>query len=98
MGELDGSLGLSERGGGKDALIEGHHDVASDRLLHLDAGFGREEIGLSIHVALKARALFVDFPRMRQRKNLIAAGVCQYGTIPVHETVDAAESFEDLGP
>ena len=33
---------------------------------------------------------------MRQRKNLIPAGVGKHRAIPVHEAMDAAEAFEDL--
>ena len=39
MGELHRVLGLGMRRGGSDAVVEHHHDVAADRLLHLDAGF-----------------------------------------------------------
>jgi hypothetical protein len=60
--ELHGRLGLRVRGGGIDALIENRHDVAADRSLHLDAGFGREQVGPSIHVTLENARPLRPFP------------------------------------
>jgi hypothetical protein len=50
MRELHGRLGLPVRGSGWKALVEHHHDVAADRLLHRDTGFRREEIRFSIYI------------------------------------------------
>src|SRR5712691_6298259 len=91
MRERHGHLCLSVRSGGWDALVESHHDVTADHLLHRDAGFRREEVRFSIHITLKTGAVFVHFSGVRQRKYLKAAGVGQHRAIPVHETVDAAE-------
>src|SRR5258708_4522581 len=97
VGELHRRLGLGVRRSGRNALIEHHHDIAADRLLHLDTRFRREQIRISVHVTLETRPLLVHRPRARERENLKSAGVREYRTIPVHETMDAAKFFEDLG-
>src|ERR1043165_1146281 len=96
MREIHGRLCFSLSSGGGNALIESHHDVAADCLLHCDARFRREEIRFSVYITLKASPLFVQFPGVRQRKNLKSAGVGKYRAVPVHETVNAAELFEDF--
>jgi hypothetical protein len=56
-------------------MIERHHDVAADRLLRLDAHLRAQHDRASVDVALENRAFFTHRPRMRQREDLIAAGV-----------------------
>ena len=94
VGEVHGRLGLHVGRGRGDALVEHHHDVAADRLLHLDAGFGREQVVGPVNVAFEAGAILVHGAFARKGKNLEAAGVGQHGPVPVHEAVDAAEFFK----
>jgi hypothetical protein len=55
-------------------------------------------VHVAIHVALEARALLLHGAVAGQGKNLKATRVSQHGPVPVHEPVDPAEFFEDLGP
>ena len=97
MGQLHGRLRLRIRRGGRDALIEHHHDIAADGLLHFNARLGRQQIALAIDIALEVCAGFIHGSRMGQGENLKAAGVRQHRARPIHEAVNAAELLEDLG-
>ena len=81
----------------RDALIEHHHDVATDGHLCADADLRAEQDLLAIDVAAEFGALFLDGTRVWQRKNLEPAGVRQEGLLPAGETVDISEVAEDLG-
>ncbi len=96
MGEIHRRFGLIIGSRGLDTLIESHHHVAADRFLHFHAWFRREEIGFSIHVALKTRAFLIHFSGVRQGKDLKSAGVGKHRAIPMNEAMDAAEALEDF--
>ena len=96
MRELHRALRVIAGGGRRDALIQHHHDVAADRLLHLDAGFRRQHVRRAIDVAFETRALLVHRAFVRQGENLKSARVGEHRTIPVHEAMNAAELLEHL--
>ncbi len=77
-------------------MIERHHDVAADRLLRFDANLRAEQNRLPIHVTLENRALFAHGAQVRERENLIPAGVSQDGAFPAHEFVNPADAPEHL--
>ena len=97
VGQIHGRQGGGVLGGRGDALVEHHHDVAADRALHADAGFGREMVKRAVYVAAKLRALLGHDPVLGQRKNLKPAGVGQHRAIPVHKPVNAAKFLKHLG-
>ncbi len=84
-------------GGGGDALIERHHDVAVDRHLRFDAYFGAEQQRAAIDVALKNRTLLGHGAGVRQGEYLEAARIGEDGAFPAHEAVNAAGAAKDLG-
>ena len=96
--ERHGRGRLGVRRGGRDALVERHHDVAADRLLHREARLGREQVLLAVDVAAEARARLVHGAVSRHREDLESARVGQHRPVPAHEPVDAAELPEHLGP
>ena len=97
LGDLECATGRGFVGCGGDALIEHHHDVATDGHLRADADLWAEQDLLAIDVAAEFGALFLDGTRVWQRKNLEPAGVRQEGLLPAGETVDISEVAEDLG-
>ena len=58
LGEFDGGTGGGFVGGGGDALVERHHDVAADGELGFDADLGAEEESAAVDVAAEAGSGF----------------------------------------
>ena len=96
VGELHSRLGLIVRSGGRNALIEHHHDIAPDHLLHFDAGFRREQVRVAVHITLEARPFFLHGSGTGKGENLKPTGVSQHRPIPVHEAMDTAEFLENF--
>ena len=82
----------------RDALIQYHHDVATDRHLRLDAELRAQQDALPIDITLKYRPLFRHRPRVWQRKDLIPARVRQHCPRPLHEAMNAAHLPKHLRP
>jgi hypothetical protein len=78
-------------------VVQDHHDVAADRLLHLDAGFRRQEMAFAIDITFETSAFFGHRAGVRKGKDLKPARVGQHRAIPVHKAMDAAKLFEHLG-
>ena len=97
VGEQHRGLGLRVAGGRRDTLIEHHHDVAADGLLHGDARFRREEERLAIDVALEVGALLFHRAFRLEGEDLKAAGVGEHGPVPLHEIMDTAKFLKHLG-
>src|SRR5690606_18042345 len=57
------------------ALVEGHDDVGTERLLHLDRDLGREALEASVDVGAESDAVLVDLAGGREGVDLEAAGV-----------------------
>ena len=55
------------------ALIERHHDVAAERELDFDGGFGREQMRVAIQVRAEQHAFFRDLAQIAQAENLESA-------------------------
>ena len=91
MGQLHRGFCLIKRRGRWDTLVEHHHDVAADGLLHGDAAFRREQMQRAVDIAAEARAVLLHRTIFGQGKNLEPAGVGQHRAVPVHEAVNTAE-------
>ena len=83
-------------GGIFQALIERHHDVAAERQLDIDGGFGREQVRVAIQVRAEQHAVFGDLAQVAQAEDLEAAGIGQDGARPGHEVVQPAEFADQL--
>ncbi len=81
------------RGGIGRTFVEGHDDVGAQAILDLDRAFGRELHRLAGDFVLKGRALVGNLDT-RQREDLEAAAIGQYGTRPLHEFVQPAELLD----
>src|SRR5580765_7780342 len=75
------------------AFIKSHDDIAANASLNVDHIFGSEFMPAAIDMTLKTAALFFYFPVSSERKNLVAATVCQNGFVPIHEFVQTAGRF-----
>ncbi len=95
VGDAEGIEGGFLIGCRWNALVEHHHDVAADVFLRIDAGLWGESNGVAFD-SFEKRAFFRHFSRLRERKDLKPAGVREHATVPAHELVNAAHSFEDL--
>jgi len=96
VGLLHREAGGPFGGGGVDADVEHHHDLAADRLLHRDRRLRREEMTVMIVRVGEDRALLGDLPVVGQREDLIAAGVGEHAAVPAHEAVNTAQLLEYL--
>ena len=65
LGDLECTAGGGFIGRGGDALVEHHHDIATDGHLRADADLGAEQNLLTIDVATEFGALFLDGTRVR---------------------------------
>ncbi len=83
-------------GGIFQALIERHHDVAAERELDIDRGFGREQVRVAIQVRAEQHAVFGDLAQVAQAEDLESAGIGQDGARPRHEFVQPAEFADQL--
>ncbi len=74
-----------------EALVERHHDVAAERELDVDRGFGREHVRVAIQMRAEEHAFFRDFAQIAEAEDLEAARVRQDRARPGHEVVQPAE-------
>ena len=72
------------------ALVEHHHDVGAERVLHLDRALRRQLDQVAVHRRAELDALLVDLAQALQAPDLEAAGVREHRSLPVHERVQAA--------
>ena len=96
MRDSQSLFGDALRRGGRNTLVEHHHDVTPDGLLRLDAQLGAEKNGLSVQITLENGPLLAHRTRMRERKNLEPSGVGEHRPLPAHKTMDPAGPPENL--
>lgn len=78
------------------ALVEDHGDIAAERLLYIDGGFGREQMPVSIEMGAEENSVFAHFAETVEAKYLEAARIRENGAVPVHEAVEAAELADEF--
>jgi hypothetical protein len=87
-----GDAALDGRG---HTLIKRHQDVRPDGSLRLDAAFRAQPNEGIVDIAFEFGVFLAQRAASRQREYLIAAGIGQNRSRPVHEGVDPVEFFED---
>ena len=85
------------RRGKRRAFVEHHLDVGAKQALHLDGALGREQMRCAVDMRLEGHAVLLDAAELRQRHDLIAAGVGEDWPVPAHEAVQPAELGDALG-
>ena len=85
------------RRGERRAFVEHHLDVGAKQALHLDGALGREQMRGAVDMRLEGHAVLLDTAELRQRHDLIAAGVGEDGAVPAHEAVQPAKLGDALG-
>jgi len=78
----------------RQALVECHDDVASQRQLDIDRAFRREEVLITIQVRSEQHAVFRYFAKRVQTKHLETAGIGQDGAVPSHKLVQSSEALD----
>ena len=74
----------------REALVEHHRDVRSERRLDVDDRLGREEARAAIEVRLEVHAGIGDPPASLEAEDLVAAAVGEHRARPADEAVQAA--------
>ncbi len=72
-------------------LVEGHGDVAAQRLLDLDRALGREALARPVQVAGEGHAVVVDSAQVGQAEHLETARIGQDRAVPAHEPMEPAQ-------
>ena len=72
-------------------------NIGAKQALHLDRALGAERYGRAVDMGLKGDARLVDATELRQRHDLIAAGIGEDRLLPMHEAMEAAEIGDALG-
>ncbi len=80
------------------AVVESHDDVGADRVLDRHRGLGAEMDAGAVDERLEGHPVLVDRVDVRHRERLIAAGIGEDRSVPTHEPMTTAESFEQFGP
>ena len=83
-------------GGVADALVERHHDVATEGELDVHGRFRREQVRVAVQVRLEQDAFVGHLAEIAEAEDLEAAGIGQDGARPGHETVQAAQLADGL--
>jgi hypothetical protein len=78
------------------ALVEHHHDVGAERILHLDRTLRRQLDQVAVDGRAKFDALLADLAQALQAPNLKAARVRQDRPLPVREPMQAAVGADDV--
>src|SRR5262245_17371684 len=81
---------------GGDARVHRDQNMAADRELGRDAALRAEKDPRAVDVTAKHGAVLRDDTIGREGEQLVAAGVGQDRTPPVHEPMDAPDPREDL--
>ena len=83
-------------GGERRTVVEGHGDVAAERLLDRHAALGRHHQQAAVQVRAEGDAVLGEGASVAQAEDLEAAAVGQERARPVHEAVQAAEPSDHL--
>ena len=83
--------------GKRRAFVEHHLDVGAKQALHLDGALRREQMRCAVDMRLEGHAVLLDTAELRQRHDLIAAGVGKDWPVPAHEAVQPAKLGDALG-
>ena len=67
-------------------------------MLDLHRRFGREGLQAPIQVGMELDALLGDLPQVRQAEDLEPTAVGQDGPVPMHEAMEPAGLFDQVGP
>jgi len=78
------------------AVVEGHRDVGAERGLDLRHALGSEAHARAVDHRAERHTVGVDRARVGQAEHLVAAGIGQDRTVPIHEAVQAAELGDQL--
>ena len=79
------------------ALVQRHGDIAAQQPLDLDGPLRRELARGPVDMGAEGDAVLVQRPQRAERQRLIAARIREYGSVPVHEPMQAAERRDALG-
>ena len=74
------------------AFVETHDDIGSQQPLDFHAGFRRQHVFRAVDMAGEGHALFGQLAQTGQRHHLKAARIGQDRAVPVHETVQPAQT------
>ena len=78
------------------ALIENHHDVATQHLLNVHGFLWPQEHFAAIGGRSEGDAVLGDFAPVRQREHLEAAGIGEDGLAPARKPMQPAVRFNHL--
>src|SRR5207253_2823713 len=70
-------------------FIQHHGNVTAERGLNLHRDLRRNKSRRPIDVILEMHALLCDLAEFHERKNLVAAAICQNRPIPIHKAVQS---------
>ena len=96
-GELHGAAQFGVHRRQPHAFVELHGDVGAEQVLDLDCALGRKLDGGAIEMRAEGHSLVLDLAQLRERHDLVAAGIGQNCARPAHECVQPAERRDALG-
>ena len=94
--EPQGLFGIAVIGIARAAFVQGHNDIGTDDPLGLHVVFRGEGMAGTVDMRGEGAAVRRQFADGGQGENLEAAAICQDGTVPVFEPMQAARLAEGV--